>query len=126
MTPTHFSTASLPPVLIAAAFDRLAHMPPGRTLHLPLLIAMARSIGCDDWMAAVLLVRLRAAALIFCDARWPMWAQVFRASDDDARRALDAGLLSVIAGLPLTDALRFAPDRFFDMRLGVALASGRG
>jgi len=126
MTPTPISTTSLPTALVAAAFDQLAHIPPGRSLCPALLIAIARRIGCDDRTMPMLLLRMRAAAIAFCDPRWPAWVQVFKTSEDHQRRAFDAALLSVIAGLPLTDALRFDPDGFFDALLGMTLASGRG
>jgi len=126
MTPTLISTTSLPTALIAAVFDQLAHIPPGHSLCPALLIAIARRIGCDDRTTPMLLVRMRAAAIAFCDPRWSIWVQIFKTSDDHQRRAFDAALLSVIAGLPLTDALRFDPDCFFDTLLGMALARGRG
>lgn len=125
MTPTGFSTAPVSPALIAAAFDRLAWVPAGSTLHRRLLITMARSVGCTDTEMPALLVRIRAAAIVFADPRWLPWAAHFKACDGDARRNFDAGLLTVIAELPLNSALRFDADRFFGALLAVARAHSR-
>jgi hypothetical protein len=125
MTPTQFSTAPVPVELIAAAFDRLARIPAGSPLQRGLLITMAQSICCHDREVSALLVRIRAAAIVFADPRWSPWAQVFKSCDADARRAFDAGLLSVIAELQLDSALRFEPDLFFRVLLADAEPGGQ-
>jgi len=126
MTSTHFSTGPVPATRIAAAFDRLARIPAGSTLHPGLLITMASSNGCHDRELLALLVRLRAAAIVFADQRWLPWVHVFKVCDADAHRAFDAALFAVIAELPLTAALRFDPDRFFRALLVAVDAGGCG
>ena len=125
MTPTQFSTDSVAPALIAAALDRLARIPPTTRLHPEFLVTMARSIGCDDREMPALLVRIRAAAFVLADPRWLPWSAYFRTCETQARCVFDAGLLSLIAELPLNAELRFETGRFFDALLAVAEAGGQ-
>ena len=91
-----------------------------------LLIRIARAIGCSDREMPALVIRVRAAAIVFADRRWDHWLVVLRAGDADMRRANDAALLRIISELPLTAALRFSPDLFFRALLALAQPCGRG
>jgi hypothetical protein len=127
MTPsTSLPNLAISPALIAAVFDCLAHMPKCERLEPDLLIRIARAIGCSDREMPALVVRVRAAAIVFADPRWDHWLGVLRAGDADARRANDAALLRIIAELPLTAGLRFSPDLFFRALLALAQPCGRG
>jgi len=91
-----------------------------------LLIRTARAIGCSEREMPALVIRARAAAIVFADPRWDQWLLVLRAGGADMRRANDAALLRIIAELPLTASLRFSPDLFFRALLALAQPCGRG
>jgi hypothetical protein len=113
------ATAPIPPALVAAALDCLAFLPDG-TLRLEpsLLTAITRKITTNTRDADALLVRIRAAAIIFGDPRWQTWSTHFRASTPEMYRAFDAVMLDCVATLPLDASLKFCPDEFFDALLG--------
>lgn len=119
-------TVAVSPALVAAVFDCLAQVPMCERLEPDLLIRIARAIGCSDREMPALVIRVRAAALVFADPRWDHWLLVLRAGDADLRRANDAALLRIISGLPLTACLRFSPDLFFRALLAFAEPCGRG
>ena len=127
MTPSiSLPTVPVSPALIAAVFDCLAHTPMCERLEPDLLIRIARTIGCSDREIPALVIRVRAAAIVFADPRWDHWLLVLQAGDADMRRANDAALLRIIAELPLTAGLRFPPDIFFRALLAMAQPCGRG
>jgi hypothetical protein len=106
-------TASISPALVAAALDCLAYIPDGHQLEPALLIAVTRTITPDTAEADALLIRIRAAAIVLCDPRWPKWSAYFRAQDRARRAAFDHAVLAVVAGLPLDASLKFVSADFF-------------
>lgn len=127
MTPsTRPPTAPVSPTLIGAVFDCLAHVPMCERLEPDMLIRIARAIGCSERERPALVIRVRAAAIVFADPRWDHWLGVLRAGDADMRRANDAALLRIIAELPLAACRRFPPDLFFRALLALAQPCGRG
>ena len=117
-TDPRIATAPIPPALVAAALDCLAFMPNGYRLEPSLLIAVTRTITTDAREADALLVRIRAAAIILSDPRWPNWSAYFKASTPAMHRAFDVVMLDCLATLPLDASLRFSPGAFFDALLG--------
>jgi hypothetical protein len=111
------TTAPIPPALVAAALDCLAFMPDGHRLEPSLLIAVTRTITANRHEADALLVRIRAAAIILGDPRWPSWSAYFRASTPEMHRAFDVVMLDCVATLPLDASMKFCPDEFFDALL---------
>ena len=111
------ATAPIPPALVAAALDCLAFIPNGYRLEPSLLIAVTRTITTDVREADALLVRIRAAAIILGDPRWPNWSAYFKASTPQMHRAFDVVMLDCVATLPLHPSLRFSPDAFFNALL---------
>jgi hypothetical protein len=111
---TSSATASISPALVAAALDCLAFMPDGHRLAPSVLIAVTRTIAPNVGEADALLVRIRAAAIVFCDPRWPQWSAYFKAQDRATRAAFDHAVLAVVAELPLNAALKFAATDFLD------------
>jgi hypothetical protein len=107
-------TASISPALVAAALDCLAFIPDGHRLEPSLLIAVTRTVAPNVGEADALLVRIRAAAIVFCDPRWPKWSAYFKAQDRATRAAFDHAVLAVVAELPLNAALQFAPTDFLN------------
>jgi len=125
MTPsTQLAASPIPPALLAATFDTLARFPLAQRLEPPLLIAISRRIGGSDAQSVALLMRIRAAAVVLRDPRWLPWAAYFRTCGRDQHCMFDAAILHIIAALPLTPALRFDADDFFDEVLARALANG--
>jgi hypothetical protein len=107
-------TVSIPPALVAAALDCLAFIPDGHRLEPSLLIAVTRTITPNIAEADALLVRIRAAAIVMCDPRWPKWSAYFRAQDKVTRAAFDHAVLAVVAELPLDTSLKFTVTDFLD------------
>lgn len=107
----------VPPILVASVLDRMAMVPVGHRLNPAQLITIARGIGCSDVQTGALVVRIRAAAIELENPRWRPWSTYFRTCTPDARCRFDALVLRIIAELPLTSALRFAPGHFFDALL---------
>ena len=110
-------TAPISPALIASALDCLAVIPTNSRLDAALMTAVAREIGCCEAATPTLIIRMRAAAIVFCDPRWSAWSTYFKSCGPDARIAIDAVIVTAIAELPLTAAFRFDPDRFFSALL---------
>ena len=118
--------ASLPPALIGAALDCLAQLPDcHRRLDSSLLVCVARVIGCSNSETPALLARIRAAAIVMNDPRWPEWSASFKVAADEQRQAFDAAMLQIIAALPLTQDLQFSADDFFDALLASAIPPSR-
>ena len=107
-------TASISPALVAAALDCLAFIPDGHRLEPSLLIAVTRTIAPNVGEADALLIRIRAAAIVFCDPRWPKWSNYFKAQNRATRAAFDYAVLAVVAELPLDASLKFAATDFLD------------
>jgi hypothetical protein len=125
MTPNTIpATDPVPPALIAATLDTLAMLPNGHRLEPELLITISRRIGGSEAQSVALLVRIRAAAIVFRDPRWLHWSAYFRACSADAHCVFDAAILHIIAALPLTPALRFSADDFFTAVLDRTQAAG--
>ena len=72
------SIKSIPPALIGAALDCLAQLPDGHRLCPTLLRSVAHVIGCDRADTPALLARIRAAAIVMNDPRWPPWSAHFQ------------------------------------------------
>ena len=119
------SLQPLPPALIGVALDCLAQLPDGHRLDQPLLVSVARAIGCSSSETPALLTRIRAAAIVMNDPRWPAWPTAMKSASADERRIFDAAMLTIIAALPLTADLTFTAEAFFDALLARALSSGR-
>ena len=119
------SLQPLPPALIGAALDCLAQIPDGHRLDPILLVSVARAIGCSNSETPALLTRIRAAAIVMNDLRWPAWPIAMRSASADERRILDAAMLTIIAAMPLTADLKFSADAFFEALLASALPCGR-
>ena len=107
-------TASISPALVAAALDCLAFIPDGHRLELSVLIAVTRTMAPNVGEADALLVRIRAAAIVFCDPRWSKWSTYFKAQDRATRAAFDHAVLAVVAELPLNASLKFPATEFLD------------
>ena len=80
------SLQPLPPALIGAALDCLAHLPDGHRLDPPLLVSVARAIGCGSSETPALLTRIRAAAIIKNHPRWPVWLLIMKSTSVEQRR----------------------------------------
>ena len=119
------SLRPLPPALIGAALDCLAQLPDGHRLDPVLLASVARAIGCNNSETPALLTRIRAAAIVMNDQRWPAWPIAMRSASADERRIFDAAMLTIIAALPLTADLKFSADAFFDVLLARTPPHGR-
>ena len=114
----------LPPALIGAALDCLGQLPDGYRLDPTLLAAIARAIGCSSGETPALLTRIRAAAIVMNDPRWPVWMMSLKSTSPEQRQAFDVTMLRAIAALPLTQSLAFDARDFFDALLvGVIPAS---
>jgi hypothetical protein len=107
-------SAQVSPALVAAALDCLAFMPDGYKLEPLQLMAMTRAISGNASEAEALLVRIRAAAIVMCDPRWPKWSAVHKTQSFELRRAFDHAVLDVVAALPLDASLKFNTTGFFD------------
>ena len=115
----------LAPALIGAALDCLAQLPDGHLLDPSLLTSVARAIGCSSTETPALMTRIRAAAAVMNDPRWPAWPVAMKAAGSEERQAFDVALLRIIAGLPLTDDLWFSGDGFYDALLASAIPLSR-
>ena len=113
--------APLAPALIGAALDCLAQLPDGHRLDPSLLVSVARAIGCSSSETPALLTRIRAAAKVLNDPRWPAWPVAVKAAGVEERQAFDAAMLQIIAALPLTQDLQFSADDYFDALLARAI-----
>jgi hypothetical protein len=116
---------SIPPALIGAALDCLAQLPDGHRLCPTLLRSVAHVIGCDKADTPALLARIRAAAIIMNDPRWPPWSAHFQTCTAAQRQAFETALLGNIAELPLLLDLTFHSDTFFDALLASAMPLSR-
>ena len=119
------SIKSLPPTLIGAALDCLAQLPDGHRLCPTLLKSVAHVIGCDRADTPALLARIRAAAIVMNDPRWPPWSAHFNTCAAEQRQVFETALLGVIAELPLLQDLTFHSDAFFDALLANAMPHSR-
>ena len=117
--------APLAPALIGAALDCLAQLPDGHRLDPSLLVSVARAIGCSNSETPALLTRIRAAAIVMNDPRWPAWPVAMKTAGVEERHAFDAAMLQIIAALPLTQDLQFSADDFFDALLASAIPLSR-
>ena len=108
------SMRPIPPALIGAALDCLAQLPDGHRPDPTLLVAIAHAIGCYEAETPALLTRIRAAAIVMNDPRWPAWPVHLKTSTAEERQAFDAAMLRIIAELPLSPDLKFHADAFFD------------
>ena len=117
--------APLAPALIGAALDCLAQLPDGHRLDPSLLVSVARAIGCSNSETPALLTRIRAAAIVMNDPRWPAWPVAMKTAGVEERHAFDAAMLQIIAALPLTQDLRFSADDFFDALLASVIPLSR-
>ena len=117
--------APLAPALIGAALDCHAQLPDGHRLDPSLLVSVARAIGCSNTETPALLTRIRAAAIVMNDPRWPAWPVAMKTAGSDERQAFDAAMLQIIAALPLTQHLQFSADDFFDALLASAVPLSR-
>jgi hypothetical protein len=116
---------SIPPALIGAALDCLAQLPDGHRLCPALLMSVAHVIGCDRAHTPALLARIRAAAIVMNDPRWPPWSAHFNSCAAEQRHAFETALLGSIAELPLLLDLTFHADTFFDALLAGAMPHSR-
>ncbi len=123
---TEILISSVPPALLAATFDTLARFPLEQRLEPTHLIAISRRIGGSAAQSMALLTRIRAAAIVLCDPRWPDRMVYFKTCGRDEHCLFDAAILHVIATLPLTAELRFHSDDFLDAVLARTGASGLG
>ena len=123
---TQLAITPVPPALLAATFDTLARFPLEQRLQPAHLIAISRRIGGSDAQSMALLARIRAAAIVLRDPRWPAWMAYFKTCGRDEHCLFDATILHIVATLPLTSALRFHSDDFFDAVLARTGASGHG
>lgn len=123
---TQLAITPVPPALLAATFDTLARIPLEQRLEPAHLIAISRRYGCSDAQSMALLARIRAAAIVLREPRWLPWSAYFRTCGRDAHCLFDAAILHIVATLPLTGALRFQCDDFFDAVLARTSASGHG
>lgn len=116
----------VPPALLAATFDTLAKFPLEQRLEPNHLIAISRRIGGSDAQSMALLARIRAAAIVLRDPRWPAWIMYFKSCGRDEHCLFDAAILYIVATLPLTAELRFRSDDFFNAVLARTGTSGQG
>ena len=123
---TELMISPVSPALLAATFDTLARIPLEKRLEPAHLIAISRWIGNSDAQSVALLARIRAAAIVLRDPRWLPWSAYFRTCGRDQHCLFDAAILHIVATLPLTAALRFHNDDFFDAVLARTGASGHG
>ena len=119
------SLRPLPPALIGAALDCLAHLPDGHQLDANVMVAVARAIGCHNSETSALLVRIRAAAIVMNDARWPAWPLSLKSASAEERQIFDAAMLKIIGALPLSSELTFSSDAFFEALLASVAPLGR-
>ena len=119
------SIKSVPPALIGAALDCLAQLPDGHRLCPVLLRSVAHVIGCDRADTPALLARIRAAAIVMNDPRWPPWSAHFQTCAAEQRQVFESALLGIIAELPLLLDLTFHADAFFDALLASAMPHSR-
>jgi hypothetical protein len=119
------SIQSVPPALIGAALDCLAQLPDGHRLCPTLLRSVAHVIGCNRADTPALLARIRAAAIVMNDPRWPPWSAHFNSCAAEQRQAFETALLGIIAELPLLLDLTFNADAFFDALLASAIPHSR-
>ena len=119
------SIKSIPPALIGTALDCLAQLPDGHRLCPTLLRSVAHVIGCDRADTPALLARIRAAAIVMNDPRWPPWSAHFQTCTAEQRQVFETALLGIIAELPLLLDLTFHPDAFFDALLAGAMPHSR-
>jgi hypothetical protein len=119
------SIKSVPPALIGAALDCLAQLPDGHRLCPMLLRSVAHVIGCDRADTPALLARIRAAAIVMNDPRWPPWSAHFQTCAAEQRQVFESALLGIIAELPLLLDLSFHSDAFFDALLAGAMPHSR-
>ena len=117
--------APLAPALIGAALDCLAQLPDGHRLDPSLLVSVARAIGCSNSETPALLTRIRAAAIVMNDPRWPAWPVAMKTAGVEERQAHGAAMLRIIALLPLTQDLQFIAGDFFDALLASAIPLSR-
>jgi len=122
---TTVATRPVPPAMIGAALDRLAHLRMDYRLGPDIIIAVARAIGCSDAETPALLSRIRAAAIVMNDSRWPAWPAQMMTATVEERQAFDAVMLRTVAGLPLSADLTFDADAFFAHLLGSVRPRGR-
>ena len=108
----------VPPALIGAALDCLAQLPDGHRLDPPLLISVARAIGCSSSETPALLT-------VMNDPRWPAWPVAMKSASANERRIFDAAMLTIIAAMPIAADLTFSADAFFDAQLASVLPCGR-
>lgn len=121
---TQLAITPVPPALLAATFDTLARIPLEQRLEPAHLVAISRRIGGSDAQSMALLARIRATAIVLRDPRWLHWAAYFKTCGRDAHCLFDAAILHIVATLPLTGALRFHSDDFFDAVLARTGVSG--
>ena len=88
-------------------------------------MTVARAIGCSNTETPALLTRIRAAAIVMNDPRWPAWPVAMKTAGVEERQAHGAALLQIIAALPLTQDLQFSSDDFFDALLASAIPLSR-
>ncbi len=119
------SIKSVPPALISATLDYLAQLPDGHRLCPMLLMSVAHVIGCDRADTQALLARIRAAAIVMNDPRWPPWSAHFNTCEIEQRLVVETALLGIIAELPLLLDLTFHADAFFDALLASAKPHSR-
>ena len=119
------SMRPIPPALIGAALDCLAQLPDGHRPDPTLLVAIAHAIGCNEAETPALLTRIRAAAVVMNDPRWPAWPVHLRTSTAKERQAFDAAMLRIVAELPLGPELHFHADAFFAALLASAMPHSR-
>ena len=124
-TDTTSSMRPIPPALIGAALDCLAQLPDGHRPDPTLRVSIAHAIGCNEAETPALLTRIRAAAVVMNDPRWPVWPVHLRTSTAEERQAFDAAMLRIIAELPLSPDLKFHADAFFDALLASAIPHSR-
>ena len=117
--------APLAPALIGAALDCLAQLADGHRLDPSLLVSVARAIGCSSSETPALLTRIRAAAIVMNEPRWPAWPVAMKTAGVEERQTFDAAMLRIIAMLPLTQGLRFSADDFFDALQASAIPLSR-
>ena len=125
MFDTFAPTAPIAPTLVASALDCLSLVPRDRRLEPALLVAITRTVSATDSEAAALLVRIRAAATVLCDPRWPPWSNYFKACTPDAHATFDSVVLDLVATLPLDSSLRFSADLFFQTLIARVPAAWR-
>ena len=119
------SIKSVPPALIGATLDCLAQLPDGHRLCPMLLRSVAHVIGCDRADTPALLARIRAAAIVMNDPRWPPWSTHFNTCAAEQRQVFETALLGIIAELPLLLDLTFHSDAFFVALLASAMPNNR-